>query len=188
MSLAPAKMPVGCPQCGKQLMVPVSAAGKQGRCPSCSNVFVLPTLVAAEEVEDELRLQPLAGDPFGQNMHVSSHQLQPTAPQAYAPQAYAPQTYAPPAGGYGQPTAQPAGFEVPNPYAPAAYPQTKSAEGGGWDGSMIGGILMMLGAVVWFVGGLFFDIIFFYPPILFVIGLVAFFKGMLSGNVSGGSS
>jgi hypothetical protein len=48
--------------------------------------------------------------------------------------------------------------------------------------------VMMLGAVVWFVGGLFFDIIFFYPPILFVIGLVAFFKGMLSGNVSGGSS
>ena len=183
MSLAPAKMPVGCPQCGKQLMVPVAAAGKQGRCPSCSNVFVLPALVAAEEVEDELRLQPLAGDPFGQNMHVSNYQLQPTATQAYAPQAYAP-----PTGGYGQPTGQPAAFEVPNPYAPAAYPQTKSAEGGGWDASMIGGIVMMLGAVVWFVGGLFFDIIFFYPPILFVIGLVAFFKGMLSGNVSGGSS
>jgi hypothetical protein len=181
MSLAPAKMPVGCPQCGKQLMVPVSAAGKQGRCPSCSNVFVLPALVAAEEVEDELRLQPLAGDPFGQNMQVSNHQLQATAPQAYAPQAYAP-----PAGGYGQPAAQEAPFQVPNPYAPAAYPQKNAQEGGGWDASMVGGIVMMLGAVVWFVGGLFFDIIFFYPPILFIIGLVAFFRGMLSGNVSGG--
>jgi hypothetical protein len=182
MSLAPAKMPVGCPQCGKQLMVPVSAAGKQGRCPSCSNVFVLPALVAAEEVEDELRLQPLAGDPFAQNTLVSNHQLQPTAPQAYIPQAYAP-----PAGGYGQPAGQPAPFQVPNPYAPAAYPQKSAEEGGGWDASIVGGIVMMLGAIVWFFGALLlFNVFFIYPPILFVIGLVAFFRGMLSGNVSGG--
>ena len=50
---------------------------------------------------------------------------------------------------------------------------------------MVGGIIMMVIAVVWFVGGLAADIIFFYPPILFVIGLFAFFKGLVTGNVAG---
>ena len=35
------------------------------------------------------------------------------------------------------------------------------------------------------VGGLFADIIFFYPPILFLIGLFAFLKGLVTGNLSG---
>ena len=39
------------------------------------------------------------------------------------------------------------------------------------------GILMMIGAIVWFVAGLFADIIFFYPPILFVLGIIATFRG-----------
>ena len=41
-----------------------------------------------------------------------------------------------------------------------------------------GGVLMMLVAVVWFVVGLMNDWIFFYPPILFILGLIAFIKGM----------
>ncbi len=53
------------------------------------------------------------------------------------------------------------------------------SSGGRTDGGVIIGILMMVGAVIWFVGGLAFDIIFFYPPILFVLGLVATIKGAL---------
>ena len=37
-------------------------------------------------------------------------------------------------------------------------------------------------AVVWFVLGLMADRIFFYPPILFVVGLVAFIKGLVGGG------
>lgn len=51
--------------------------------------------------------------------------------------------------------------------------------GGRTDGGVIVGILMMVGAVVWFVGGLAFDVIFFYPPILFILGLIATIKGAL---------
>ncbi len=43
------------------------------------------------------------------------------------------------------------------------------------------GLLMMLGAVAWFVGGLFAGYIFFYPPILFVLGLITMGKGFMSG-------
>lgn len=50
---------------------------------------------------------------------------------------------------------------------------------------VVGGLLMMAIAVVWFVGGLMAGWIFFYPPILFIIGLIALFKGMLDGNVAG---
>ena len=37
---------------------------------------------------------------------------------------------------------------------------------------------MMVGAVVWFVAGLAANRIFFYPPVLFILGIVAVFKGI----------
>ena len=56
----------------------------------------------------------------------------------------------------------------------------------GISAGMVGGIIMMVIAVVWFVLGWMAGIIFIYPPILFVIGLFAFFKGLFTGNVAGG--
>jgi ribosomal protein S27E len=49
-------------------------------------------------------------------------------------------------------------------------------------GGVIGGLLAMLVAVVWFVRGLMADRVFFYPPILFVVGLVGVAKGLMSGS------
>jgi hypothetical protein len=46
-------------------------------------------------------------------------------------------------------------------------------------GQIFSGIGMMVGAVVWFFAGLAFNRIFFYPPILFVFGVVALIKGIL---------
>jgi len=45
-----------------------------------------------------------------------------------------------------------------------------------------GGAIAMFAAVVWFVLGLINDFVFFYPPILFVIGLIAFVKGLMGGG------
>lgn len=59
-------------------------------------------------------------------------------------------------------------------------PEKKGIEMG-----VIGGILMMGIAVIWFIGGLVVNIVFFYPAILFIIGLYAFLKGLATGNVSG---
>ncbi len=47
-------------------------------------------------------------------------------------------------------------------------------------GTVVGGLVAMLIAVVWFIVGLFGGIIFFYPPILFVIGMVGFVRGIVS--------
>jgi len=45
---------------------------------------------------------------------------------------------------------------------------------------ILGGLAMMAIAVVWFVVGLMNDYIFFYPPILFIIGIAAVIKGAVS--------
>ena len=152
-------------------------------------------------------LQPLPTQPFGSQPFGSQpFSPQPAAtwqgssiPNPYGNIAPA-SPFGQPASPFGQP-ASPFGqsgsagndeFRLapePNPYAapsaPASFnfapakPQKQSADGE-VNGSLWGGIAMMVGAVVWFVGGLFFDIIFFYPPILFIIGLIAFVKGLVN--------
>jgi hypothetical protein len=59
------------------------------------------------------------------------------------------------------------------------------AEKKGLQKGVLGGIAMMLIAVVWFVIGYQAGYIYFYPPILFIIGLVGLIKGVIQGNVSG---
>jgi hypothetical protein len=55
----------------------------------------------------------------------------------------------------------------------------------GIDHGITGGLAMMGIAVVWFVVGYASGVLFYYPPILFVIGLYAFIKGVFTGNISG---
>lgn len=58
-----------------------------------------------------------------------------------------------------------------------------ASSGGGGFGTttagLWGGLAMMVLAIVWFVLGLYGGRIFFYPPILFVLGLIAFIKGCM---------
>lgn len=55
----------------------------------------------------------------------------------------------------------------------------QSLEGSVFNSGVLGGVTAMMVAVAWFLAGLANDIIYFYPPILFVIGLGAFFKGFM---------
>jgi hypothetical protein len=50
------------------------------------------------------------------------------------------------------------------------------------NGGVAGGALAMVIAIIWFVVGLMNDWIFFYPPILFILGLIAFIKGLMGGD------
>ncbi len=58
-------------------------------------------------------------------------------------------------------------------------------ERAGLDKGVLGGIVMMVIAVVWFGLGWAAGYIFFYPPILFVIGLFGVLKGLFTGNLAG---
>jgi hypothetical protein len=57
-------------------------------------------------------------------------------------------------------------------------------EKGVLNGGVAMGLLAMVGAVVWFVVGLMNDFLFYYPPVLFVLGLIGFIKGLVSGGRS----
>ena len=46
-------------------------------------------------------------------------------------------------------------------------------------GKIVSGILMMTIACVWFFGALLFGVLFFFPPVLFIAGLVALINGLL---------
>jgi len=58
-------------------------------------------------------------------------------------------------------------------------------ERAGIKAGVVGGIVMIAIAVVWFYLGWQAGFIFFYPPILALIGLVAILKGLLEGNLAG---
>ena len=60
-----------------------------------------------------------------------------------------------------------------------------SLEKAGIKKGVIGGMIMIGIATVWFIGGLYVGLIFFYPPILFLIGVYALIKGLVTGNVNG---
>lgn len=70
----------------------------------------------------------------------------------------------------------------PSATSPTSYMEPPSPPTKPWSispGKIALGLLMMLGAVVWFVLGLAADRIFYYPPILFIIGIASVVKGFL---------
>lgn len=67
----------------------------------------------------------------------------------------------------------------------AAANEDFALEESGIKGGVLGGLGMMIIAVVWFFVAYEGGVIFFYPPILFIIGLVGLIKGLIDGNVSG---
>ncbi len=170
--------------CGKVLQAKEEFAGRRSRCPGCGEVQVVP-----QNEEDEAPAPP------------------PPPPRASAAQSASGSSRrrvvveddddAPPP----PPPPSPSPFanldEDEEPSEPKKKKKKKplatASRGGGVFGpesygmskGVIGGLIMMLIAIVWFVGGLACDIIFFYPPILFIIGLVAFVKGLFEGNLAG---
>ncbi len=162
---------VTCP-CGRKARVKDEFAGRKIRCPECREVLVVPKPAVNADVDDE------AGD-----------LLLTEGPEDRRRVASAPPPPAP---------SRPRGREqppkpVPLPSVvktrPGKVPARKKREPRvafeeGWFGSInsgvIGGILMIVIAVVWFVVGLMGGVIFFYPPILAVIGIIAMFKGLFN--------
>jgi hypothetical protein len=84
--------------------------------------------------------------------------------------------------------------ERPLPFTPApesslserARRQSTADSGGEGFGTInagvVGGIFMMIVAVIWLGLGLMADRLFFYPPVLFVLGFIAMIKGLVGGR------
>jgi len=72
--------------------------------------------------------------------------------------------------------------------------QAEEAQGGsdgfsyerkGVSKGVLGGVVMLVIAAVWFFAGMAAGYIFFYPPILAVVGIYSIIKGLATGNYAG---
>lgn len=150
--------------CGRSLNVKESLAGKKIRCPECQSILAVP----AKEDDDDLPMEVMPADeePVRRNASRAAVQAEPN----------------------------PRRREEKDDEEPPIQKRSKRSRNikkreplvsfePGWFGSInsgvVGGLLMMLIAVVWFVVGLIGGIIFFYPPILFIVGFIAIVKGAL---------
>lgn len=221
------KIVIPCAECGSNMAVPSTAAGKKVRCPKCKTVVAIPggsSHASSDASADTAFAEPQTrrarriSEPSATSLPVPPAQPTPAAkpvPLAKPAQLRLKRTRekAAPAdddwleddelssfgsGGsewdsYDNPAQVPQGLpprakrkntgsSTPalrgnGNEAPAAYSRSGGA---GTNGSVVTGILMMVGAAVWFFGGLAVGVIFFYPPVLFVLGFIALVKGLMS--------
>jgi hypothetical protein len=157
--------------CGKRDRLKEGVSGRKVRCPNCGNVSAVPRSDEEPEIEQEVADALLANDPDERPVVQIEEREEATPPPAPLRKA------------------------VPKPPAKKA-PRRKAAPqkervpwvafGEGWFGTLnagvIGGVLTILVAVAWFLLGLWAGRIFFYPPILAVIGVMAVLKGLLGGD------
>jgi hypothetical protein len=164
-------IPVAC-DCGKKLRVKDELAGRKVRCPECKGVVAVPA--PPKSAEDEA-LDVLMSDSPDEPRRRREDTPEPERQiQAEAP---------PPA-----PKAPPAPARVSDPpkrkKEKERQPRVVFEEG--WFGSInsgvLGGLLMVIIAIVWFFLGLMANRIFFYPPILLVIGIISMLKGLFGGD------
>jgi hypothetical protein len=190
MSATTDKVPVVCPNCNKRLLVPAGTLGKQGRCPACQTVFTLEQLWEAEPVQSAPAPSPFGPPTSAAGFAPAANPWGAPAPSQPAKSPFSDDDFT---GDYNLQAAPPlpqSNFAPPTQFTPVSggfsgsYSPPRKKERT-WDSSVLGGIAMMVIAVVWFVGGLAVDIIFFYPPILFIIGLIALVKGLFAGNLAG---
>jgi hypothetical protein len=169
--------------CGRGLRIKDELAGKKVRCPECKSILAVPEKEPGAEAEVDFEL------------------IQETpAPSRIAQPAPAPIQNVPPATA---PIRKVAPIRLPDEYLPSRSKsdseseedlqakftgrkpkkrKAKSSSSGflpaiSVNPAITSGVLMMIGAVVWFFVGLAGGIIFFYPPVLFFFGVAAVVKG-----------
>ncbi|MCC5850088.1 MAG: hypothetical protein JJU29_18540 [Verrucomicrobia bacterium] len=145
-----------CPECDLEMEITEDILGQEVECPECDASFTLPLAFATERTLPRNLSQVPPPSPSSQpekgKIVMSRSNVNEIKEQAARVREKSDLAH-----------------EQGDFFAPE-----KKAMGSG----MLGGLAMMGIAVVWFVLGYALGYIFFYPPILFVLGLFAFFKGM----------
>ena len=163
---------LACP-CGRSLRVKESLVGKRVRCPDCTAILTVPHAdqrTGPEQQAYHVLLEDSPAETTPQRAYPVSDSISREPPTERLPPRDRPP----------EPAVRPRRPRTPKSRAP------RVAFERGWFGSVnagvVGGLLMMLIAIVWFVVGLSLGIIFFYPPILLVLGFIAMVKGITGGN------
>lgn len=160
---------IDCEGCGAALKLKEEYVGRRIKCPKCGTALVVPELEPTWEDSDPL----------------FSIAAQPTAPPIQMPAAPA---LGHAAGNVGMATSTPSYLR---PQAPSESPkfaaktkelatnrQAKERGTGAFRQIGIGAVIMSI-AAIWFVGGLMAGWFFYYPPLLFIVGIITVIKGCL---------
>jgi len=168
-------IPVQC-NCGRSFRAKDELAGRKARCPNCSTVLTIPQPEPPPETEDEVS-QALLDD--------STEDAPPARPRTKPASFRAEETDRSPA-----PPPRRAIPQVPET-KPAKRPKRRrssrddserSRGGVAINPAIVTGLLMMAGAAIWFFVGLAANIIFFYPPVLFLLGIGSVIRGFTGGD------
>jgi hypothetical protein len=161
-------IPMQC-SCGRAMQVKDEMAGRKIRCPDCKQVLPVPAQRNENDVEDEA-LRILSADAPEEKKSASAEPEKTPAVQERPKPFSAPQI---PKSGIS--AAKPA---VPKPISkPKKSRSDRAGFGIAVHPSIIAGVLMMVGAAVWFFLGLAAGIIYPYAPILFLFGIGAVIRG-----------
>lgn len=166
---APPAPPIqfSCPTCAQLLQVDASFAGQLSACP-CGTQVTVPAGVGmlSDPLADPLLSAPLVSQDYGQPLasSVPAYHKRELASREKAARA--------------QERAK--SNRKKKKKGPARVEKHDDDEG--IAGSVWAGLLMMIGAGVWFTAGIMGGVIFYYPPVMFVIGLCTCIQGALFGD------
>jgi DNA-directed RNA polymerase subunit RPC12/RpoP len=160
-------------RCGQQFKAPSQLAGQQVPCPVCQQPILIP---ASDDPFATLPAAPLADNNLWNDLP-QQQAWPPPQPQ------WAQQTGQAPSPAWSQPQPQEVSpnAALAHQYMANAHRQEveKGQEMDVWgNGQIYSGILTMTIAVLWFFGGLLVGIIFFFPPIMFIGGMIALINGI----------
>jgi hypothetical protein len=161
--------------CGKQFTVKEEFAGKRTKCPACGAALTVPASSSSAEDEAFRLLQAsdesdVSDEPSRPSRPDRGGEVQPGRPE---PPPSSPTPLTPPRSAPKPP---------PVKRGPSYQPREEADPGGfriSLSPAVAGGLASMAIAAMWFGLGLTADRIYIYPPILFVLGLVAVVKGVL---------
>jgi DNA-directed RNA polymerase subunit RPC12/RpoP len=163
--------------CGQQFNAPTHLAGQQVPCPYCQQPISIlaggASTAAVDNLWTDLPQQQTWAAPQPQ---WGPQQPWPSPQQPWPPQ----QPYAPP--GWAAPVQDASPHAaLAHQYLANAHQETVERRLGSdrrGDGQIYSGIITMAIAALWFLGGLLVGVIFFFPPIMFIGGMVALINGI----------
>src|SRR5207247_6470440 len=169
--------------CGKSIRVKEELAGRTGRCPHCGAKLTIPAappkprnaddeagdFLLADSTNEQVISRP---SPTSIKAADDKTAVRPGTPTTPAPSPEAARAAGPKAG------SSLAKLFAPKKKKPPTGDEPKEWSGGiAIHPSILPGLAMMAGAAIWFFVGLAAGRIFFYPPILFCLGIAAIITG-----------